>query len=148
MAADSMATDDEACVEPLLGESVERVTTPEEDAQIIKGTERISPDADDVGSEDDAGGESSNIVIYMRRNPRCRKLVAVHGTPFIDPTPGAWKNKKEMKEGMTGADKPCAIGDACEGSVHPSVLNVQPLSVEGSGIGPSVEELNNLKLTE
>jgi len=49
---------------------------------------------------------------------------------------------------MPGADKPRATGDPCEGSVHPSALDMQPLSVEGSGIGPSVEELNKLKLTK
>ncbi|KAJ8422167.1 LOW QUALITY PROTEIN: hypothetical protein Cgig2_019853 [Carnegiea gigantea] len=45
---------------------------------------------------------------------------------------------------MTGADKPRATGDPCEGSVHPFV--VDPLSMEGLGIGPSAEELNKLKL--
>ncbi|KAJ8427794.1 hypothetical protein Cgig2_032853 [Carnegiea gigantea] len=150
MAADSMAADDEACVEPLLGESVERVTAPEKDAQITGETKRTSLDTDDVGCEDDGGGKSSNIVIRIRRKLRCRKQAAVHGTPFTDPTriPGARKSKKEMKEGMTDVDKPCAVGDPCEGSAHPSVLDMQPLSVAGSGIRPSVEELHKLKLTE
>ena len=49
---------------------------------------------------------------------------------------------------MMGADEPRATNDPGEGNVHPSVLDVQPLLVEGSGIGPSVEELNKLKLTE
>jgi len=51
-----------------------------------------------------------------------------------------------MKEGMTGADKPRASGDPYEGTVHLFVVDVQPISVGGSGIRPSVEELNKLKL--
>jgi len=47
---------------------------------------------------------------------------------------------------MMGVDEPRATNDPGEGNVHPSVLDVQPLSVEGSGIDPSVEELNKLKL--
>ena len=62
--------------------------------------------------------------------------------------PGARKSKNKIKEGMMGADKPRAAGDPCEGSVHPSVLDVQPIFVEESGIGPSVEEMNKLKLTK
>ncbi|KAJ8427789.1 hypothetical protein Cgig2_032848 [Carnegiea gigantea] len=80
IAADSMAAEDEACVEPLLGESVERVTTPKDDAQITGETERTSPDADDMGCEDNSGGKSSNIVTRMRRKPQGRKPAAVHGT--------------------------------------------------------------------
>ena len=53
-----------------------------------------------------------------------------------------------MKEGMMGANKPRAAGDPCERSVHPSILDVQQLSVEWLGIGQSVEELNKLKLTK
>jgi len=49
---------------------------------------------------------------------------------------------------MIGAGEPHAANDPGEGSVYPSVLDVQPLSVEGSGIGPSVQELNKLKLTK
>ena len=47
---------------------------------------------------------------------------------------------------MTGPDEPHAADDLGEGSGHPYVLDVQPLAVEGSGIGPSVKELNKLKL--
>ncbi|KAJ8435706.1 hypothetical protein Cgig2_002663 [Carnegiea gigantea] len=131
-----------------LGESVQRVTTPEEDAQITGEAERTSPDADDVGCEDDGGEKSSNIVARMRRKPRCRKLAAVYGSPFTDQTrlPSARKSKKERNEGMTGADEACAVDDPGERSVHSSTLDVHPLLVEGSGIGPSVEELNKLKL--
>ncbi|KAJ8427145.1 hypothetical protein Cgig2_005203 [Carnegiea gigantea] len=150
MTTDSVAIDHEACVHPLLGESIQRVTTPEEDAQITGETKRTSPDANYVGGEDDGGGKSSNIVARMRRKPRCRKPAAVNDSPFTDPThlPGARKSKKERNEGMTGADEPCAADDPGERSVHPSVLDVRPLSVEGSGIGPSVEELKKLKLTK
>ncbi|KAJ8427980.1 hypothetical protein Cgig2_017467 [Carnegiea gigantea] len=134
MTADSVATDHEACIQAPLGES------------ITGEAERMSPDADDVGCEDDGGGKSSNIVACMRRKPRCRKPTAVHGSPFTDPTrsSGARKSKKERNEGMTGADEPRTTDDLGEGSVHPSILDVQPLSVEGSDIGPSVEELNKL----
>ncbi|KAJ8443110.1 hypothetical protein Cgig2_030878 [Carnegiea gigantea] len=99
---------------------------------------------------DDGGGKSSNIVTCMRRKPRCWKPATVHGSPFTDPTSqsGARKSKKERKEGMTGADEPRAADDPGEGSVHPSVFDLQPISVERSGIGPSVEELNKLKLTK
>jgi len=69
MAADSMAADDEACVEPLLGVSVERVTTPKEDARITGETERVSTSLDDVGCEADCSGKSSNIVTCMRGKP-------------------------------------------------------------------------------
>jgi len=102
------------------------------------------------GAKDDGGGKSSNIVTRIRMKPRCREPTLVHGTPFTNPThmPSAQKRQKEMKEGMMGADTPRAAGDSCEGSIHPSVLDVQPLSVEGLGIGPSVEELNKLKLTK
>ncbi|KAJ8425359.1 hypothetical protein Cgig2_032875 [Carnegiea gigantea] len=150
MTVDSMAADHKACVQAPLGESVQRATTLEKDAQITGKIERMSPDADDVGCEDDSGGKSSNIVARMRRKPQCRKLATVHGRPFTDPTrlPNARKSKKERKEGMTGADEPHAADDPGEGSEHPSVLDVQPLAVEGSGIDPSVEELNKLKLTK
>ena len=126
------------------------MTTPEGDAQITTANERMSLDADDVGWEGDGGEKSSNIVTHMRRKPRCRKPAAVHGTPFTDPTHmlGARKRQKGMKEGMTGADKPRAAGDPCEGSMHPFIVDMQPFSVEGSGIGSSVEELNKLKLTK
>ncbi|KAJ8429583.1 hypothetical protein Cgig2_023789 [Carnegiea gigantea] len=150
MTADSMVVDHEACVQAPLGEPVQRVTTPEEDAQTTGDTERTSPDADDVGCEDDGGRKSSNIVAHMRRKPWCWKPAAIHGSPFTDPTSllGARKSKKEGNEGMTGANEPRAANDPGEGSVHPSVFDVQPLSVEGSGIGPSTEELNKLKLTK
>ncbi|KAJ8435883.1 hypothetical protein Cgig2_010916 [Carnegiea gigantea] len=123
MVADSGSADEKACVEPPLGVSVHR---------------------------GDGSGKSSNIVTCMKRKPRCWKPTAVHGTPFADLThiPGARKRQKEMKEGMIGANKPRAAGDPCEGNVHPFVVDVQPLSVEGSGIGSSVEELNKLKLTK
>ncbi|KAJ8442944.1 hypothetical protein Cgig2_019517 [Carnegiea gigantea] len=144
MTADKEAADHEACVQPPMGESVQRVITLEEDAQITGETKRTSPDLDDVVCEDDSGGKSSNIIARMRRKPR------LYDNPFTDPTRllGAQKSKKERNEGMTGVDEPRAANDPDEGSVHPSVLNVQPLSVEGSGIGPSVEELNKLKLTK
>ncbi|KAJ8429560.1 hypothetical protein Cgig2_010273 [Carnegiea gigantea] len=61
-------------------------------------------------------------------------------------TPSVAERQKEMKEGMKGADKPCASGDPCEGSVHLFVVDVQPISVGGPSIRPTVEELNKLKL--
>ncbi|KAJ8432413.1 LOW QUALITY PROTEIN: hypothetical protein Cgig2_013827 [Carnegiea gigantea] len=111
-------------------------------------TERTSPDADDVGCRDDGGGNNSNIV--TRGSLEVEKLTVVHGSPFTDPTrlSGARKSKKEMKEGVTGVDEPHAVDEPSEGSVDPPVLNVQPLLVEGSGIGPSMEELNKIKLTK
>jgi len=63
-----VAADPEACVQPPLGESIQRVTTPKEDAQITGETKRMS-DADDEGCEDDCGGKSSNIVTHIRRKP-------------------------------------------------------------------------------
>ncbi|KAJ8451051.1 hypothetical protein Cgig2_026860 [Carnegiea gigantea] len=74
----------------------------------------------------------------------------VHDSPFTGPThlPGAQKSKKEMKDGVTSADEPPAVDDPSEGSVDPPILDVQPLSVEGLGIGPSVEKLNKMKLTK
>ncbi|KAJ8432869.1 hypothetical protein Cgig2_033874 [Carnegiea gigantea] len=113
-------------------------------------TERTSLHADDVGCKDDGGEKSSNIVTRMRRKPRCRKPTAVHCSLFTDPTSlaGARKSKKEKNEGMTGVDEPCVANDHGEGSMYPSILDVQLLSVEGSGIAPSVEELNKLKLTK
>ena len=86
MAVDNVTADDEACVQPPLGPSVQRMTIPEKDAQIIAETERTSPDADDVGCGDGGGGKSSNIVTCMRRKPRCQKPAAVHATPFTNPT--------------------------------------------------------------
>ena len=105
---------------------------------------------DDVGCEDDGGGKRSSIVTRIKRKPRCWKPATVHGSPFTDPThpPGARKSKKERNKGMAGAEEPRAADDPGEGSVHPSVLDVQQLSVEGLGIGSSVEELNKLKLTK
>ncbi|KAJ8426136.1 LOW QUALITY PROTEIN: hypothetical protein Cgig2_022433 [Carnegiea gigantea] len=65
---------DEACVDPILGSSVESGTNPEGDTQVKPESERtMSPDADDVPCED------------MRRSRR-RKLVVVHGTPVTDLT--------------------------------------------------------------
>ena len=54
------------------------------------------------------------------------------GHTFTDPThlSGARKSKKETNKGMTSADEPRAADDPGEGSVHPSVLDVHPLSVE------------------
>ncbi|KAJ8434761.1 hypothetical protein Cgig2_019686 [Carnegiea gigantea] len=110
--ADSVAADHEACVQPSVDESIDRVTIPEK--------------------------------------PRSRKPTAIHGSPFTDPTHllGARKSKKEMNEGVIGADEPRAVDDPSERSMDLPVLDVQALSVEGSGIGPSVEELSMIKLTK
>jgi len=47
---------------------------------------------------------------------------------------------------VIGGHEARAVDDLGDGSVDPPVLDVQPLSVEGSGIGPSVEELSKIKL--
>ncbi|KAJ8449610.1 hypothetical protein Cgig2_005632 [Carnegiea gigantea] len=121
-AANTAAADDEACVQPPVDDSGHRVITLEQAGDIKGETERTSPDADDV----------------------------VHGSSFTDPTrlSGARKSKKEMKDGVTGTNEPAAMDDPAEGSVDPPILDMQPLSVEGSGIDPSVEELNKMKLTK
>ncbi|KAJ8434227.1 LOW QUALITY PROTEIN: hypothetical protein Cgig2_005906 [Carnegiea gigantea] len=121
-----------------------------EDGEIPGETKRTSPDADDVGCGDNGGGNSSNIVTHMRRKPRSRKPTVVHGSPLTDPTrlPGARKSKKDMNEGVTAADEPRAVDDPGERSVDPPDLSIQPLSVEGSSICPSVEDLNKIKLTK
>jgi len=120
-----VAADHEACVQVPLDESIQRVTIPEEDAQIIGDTERTSPNVDDMGCGDDGGEKSSNIIARIRRKPHCRKLAAVHGNLFTDPTRllGAQKSK-DRKEAMTGVDEPRAANDPGKGSMHPSVLNV------------------------
>ncbi|KAJ8425387.1 hypothetical protein Cgig2_018476 [Carnegiea gigantea] len=132
-AADSTAVDHEAYVQPPVGESIDMVTTSGQDGEIPGETERTSPGADDMGCRDDGGGNSSNIVTRMRRKPKSQKPATVHGSPFTDPTHllGAQKSKKEMNEGVTGADKPRAVDNLGEGSVDPPVLDMQPLSVEG-----------------
>ena len=48
---------------------------------------------------------------------------------------------------MMAAETTCAGSDPCEGSVDPEVLNMQPIAVEGYVLGPMVQDLNNIKLT-
>ncbi|KAJ8424262.1 LOW QUALITY PROTEIN: hypothetical protein Cgig2_019207 [Carnegiea gigantea] len=112
---------------PLVGDSGHMVTTPEQVGEIAGETEMTSPDVDDVGIE--------NRPQFMAAHS-LNQLVS----------PSARKSKKEMKEGVTGADEAPAVDDPAEGSVDPPILDVQPLSVEGSSISPSVEELNKFKL--
>ncbi|KAJ8429596.1 hypothetical protein Cgig2_008826 [Carnegiea gigantea] len=140
---DTTTADDEACVQPLMGDSGHRVTTPEQAGELAVDTEWTSPDVDDVGCGDDGGCNNSNIVTRMRRKPWSPKPAAVHDSPFTDPTrlPGARKSKKEMKDEVTGADEPPVVDDPAEGSVDLPVLDVQPLKVEGLGISPSVGRL-------
>ena len=47
---------------------------------------------------------------------------------------------------MTGAKIACVGSNPCEGSIDPEVLNVQPIIVKGSALGPTTEDFNNLKL--
>ncbi|KAJ8437855.1 hypothetical protein Cgig2_002989 [Carnegiea gigantea] len=114
--ADNAAADHEAWLQPPVGEFIDRVTTPEQDGEIPGESERTSPDADDVGCGDDSGGNSSNIITHIRRKPRRQKSAAIHSSPFTDPTcfPGGQKSKKEMNEGVTGADEPRAVDDPGE----------------------------------
>ncbi|KAJ8422394.1 LOW QUALITY PROTEIN: hypothetical protein Cgig2_028209 [Carnegiea gigantea] len=96
---------------PPVGDSRHRMTTPEQDGEIAGEIERTSPDADDVDL-------------------------------FTDPTrlPSDRKSEKEMKDGVTGADKPRAMDDPTKGSVNPHW--------KGQASAPSVEELNKIKLTK
>jgi len=127
--ADITAVDDGACVQPPIGDSGHKVTTPQQDGEIARETERTSPDVDDVGCGDDGGCNNSNIVTRMKRKPPSRKPAAVHGSPFTDPTRllGARKSKEEMKDGVTGADEPPIVDDPTKGSMDLPVLDVQPL---------------------
>ncbi|KAJ8423572.1 hypothetical protein Cgig2_013325 [Carnegiea gigantea] len=84
--ADSAAADHEACVQPPVGDSEDRVTTPEQDGEIPGEIERTSSDAGDVGCRDDSGGNNSNIVTHMRRKPQSQRPAVVHCNPFTDPT--------------------------------------------------------------
>ena len=145
---DNVAADDEACVQPPVGNSEDRVSTPGKEGEIPGETERTGVDAEDVGCGDDGGGNSSTIATQMRRKPQSRKPVAIHGSPFTDPThpSSARKSKKERNEGVTGGDEARAMDDPGERSVDPPVLDVQSLSVEGSSIGTSVKELSKIKL--
>ncbi|KAJ8430891.1 hypothetical protein Cgig2_003884 [Carnegiea gigantea] len=148
--ADSTVADHEACVQPPVGDSGDRVSAPVQEGEILGETERTSADAEDVGRGDDGGGTNLTIVTRMRKKPRSRKLAAVHSSPFTNPTrpAGAWKSKKERNEGVTGGDEARAMDDPGEGSVDPPILDVQPLSVEGQASAPSVEELSKIKLTK
>ncbi|KAJ8430157.1 hypothetical protein Cgig2_005519 [Carnegiea gigantea] len=55
---------------------------------------------------------------------------------------------KDSKEGMMDAETACADSDSIEGSVNLEVLNVQPIVVQGSALGPIVQDLENLMLPE
>ncbi|KAJ8435604.1 hypothetical protein Cgig2_016428 [Carnegiea gigantea] len=117
---DGSATN-EACADHSLGSFVESVTNPKGDPQRAPKSERTaSRNMEDVSCRGDGVGKSSNFVTCMKRRPRCRKSVAVHGTPCTDPTqlPGV---RKDMTERMP---------------------------IKGSALRPTVEDLNNLKLTK
>ncbi|KAJ8439203.1 LOW QUALITY PROTEIN: hypothetical protein Cgig2_003416 [Carnegiea gigantea] len=152
MAVESTTVDgadaDEAYVDPPLGLPV---TNPNGDTQRTPESERTtSHDTKDVPCERDGVGKSSNILTCMKRRPQCRKPIAVHGTPYTDPTrmPGARKTQKDMTEGITGAETAYAGSDPCDGTADEEVLDVQAITVEGSCMGLSAEDLNNLKLTK
>jgi len=67
--ADSAATNHEACVQPLMGDSGDRVSAPEQEGEIPRETEQTSADAEDVGYRDDGDGNNLTIVTRMRRKP-------------------------------------------------------------------------------
>jgi len=61
--ADNTAADHEACVQPPVGDSGDRVSASEQEGEIPGETKRTSADAEDVGCGDDGGGS--------RRTPTC-----------------------------------------------------------------------------
>ena len=61
---------DKACVNPLLGLSLETVSNAEGDRQKAPESEMtMSTDMEDVACEGDGVGKSFNIVTYMKRRP-------------------------------------------------------------------------------
>ncbi|KAJ8444429.1 hypothetical protein Cgig2_005951 [Carnegiea gigantea] len=132
MAAKSTAVDsadaDEASVDLPLAPLVQSGTNPEGGVDVLVDCEKtMTPDSDDVPYEGD-----------------------VHGTPYTNPAHplGARKKQKDITEGRMGADTVGTGSDPCEGRVDPGVLNGHPIAVEGSGVGQSAQDFNELKLTK
>ncbi|KAJ8453089.1 hypothetical protein Cgig2_014852 [Carnegiea gigantea] len=126
---------DEACADPPLGQSGDSMANLVGDVDRTVGSDSNgNPDVEGVPCEGEGAGDSSNIVTRMKRRPRCRKLAAVHRTPYTDPTQhhGGRKKQKDLTNEGMGEEKAPGGDEPSEGEVATEILDMPPIAVEGS----------------